>query len=390
MHDILINKIDFIDPWNVDFNARLKLLTAATRRISYYSEAANCSSFRYRVFNMVESINSEVKDGFSASYFFESDSGSFDQIIRNTDLLIIHRTRMSFFVDGLISLARRKGIPILFDTDDLIFNPKLIFLLMNTLNQSTKSSAELDYWFAYTSRISEVLQKCDGVLVTNDFLSNQIKNTFNIKSVSINNFMNLEQELYSKEIVTAKRKSFFSRNMQYLGYFSGSPSHQFDLNLIASAINNIFQKHENVFLVLVGYIEIPDILKKYSHRIIYIPFTDYVNLQRIIASVNINLVPLQTNIFTSCKSNLKYFEASFVETLTIASDTLPYSDSIVSGLDGFLCKSYEWSDAIDSYLNENPKIQRNIVSNALYKAQESFSFYNQRAGIVSALEKFMR
>ena len=60
-------------------------------------------------------------------------------------------------------------------------------------------------------------------------------------------------------------------------------------------------------------------------RIEVCPLQDFVNLQRLIGEVEINIVPLQDNAFTNCKSELKYFEAAIVETVTVATPTYTFS-----------------------------------------------------------------
>ena len=64
------------------------------------------------------------------------------------------------------------------------------------------------------------------------------------------------------------------------------------------------------------------------------------NLQRLIAEVEINISPLQNNLFTNCKSELKYFEAAIAGTITVATPTYAFSRAIVDGENGFLAKAY--------------------------------------------------
>ncbi len=45
-------------------------------------------------------------------------------------------------------------------------------------------------------------------------------------------------------------------------------------------------------------------------RITFAPFVDFVELQRLIAEVDVNIFPLVQNTFTNCKSQLKFFEAA--------------------------------------------------------------------------------
>ncbi|MGA9407758.1 MAG: hypothetical protein WBW71_11565, partial [Bacteroidota bacterium] len=52
-----------------------------------------------------------------------------------------------------------------------------------------------------------------------------------------------------------------------------------------------------------GYIDANVLRSRFGRsRIHYFQFSDFINLQRLIGSVDFNLVPLQHNAFTQCKS----------------------------------------------------------------------------------------
>src|SRR5690606_4933801 len=99
---------------------------------------------------------------------------------------------------------------------------------------------------------------------------------------------------------------------------------------------------------IVGLLNIEQRLNAWSDRIEQIPVQDYLNLQKHIAEVEINLVPLQINTFTNCKSELKYFESAITGTVSIASPTYVYANAIQDGQNGFLARSYEWYEKVDS------------------------------------------
>ncbi len=75
-------------------------------------------------------------------------------------------------------------------------------------------------------------------------------------------------------------------------------------------------------------------------------FRDFVNLQTLIGTTEINLVPLQDNAFTNCKSDLKYFEAGIVGSVSIASPTQVLRRSIDDGVTGYLANTFDWQDRI--------------------------------------------
>ena len=82
------------------------------------------------------------------------------------------------------------------------------------------------------------------------------------------------------------------------------------------------------------------------------PFQDWVNLQRLIATVEFNLMPLQHNLFTNCKSELKYFEAAAVGTLSIASPSANYVAAIRDGDNGYLSRAHDWAQAMQAAIQQ--------------------------------------
>ena len=77
-----------------------------------------------------------------------------------------------------------------------------------------------------------------------------------------------------------------------------------------------------------------------------VPLQDHLNLQRVIAEVEINIAPLQDNTFTNCKSELKFFEAAAVGTRTVATPTFTFRRAIRDGETGRLARTHEWDEAL--------------------------------------------
>jgi glycosyltransferase involved in cell wall biosynthesis len=99
-------------------------------------------------------------------------------------------------------------------------------------------------------------------------------------------------------------------------------------------------------LRIVGFMDHNEDLVRYRDRIEFHPLQDFLNLQRLIAEVEINISPLQENTFTNCKSDLKFFEAAICGTLTLASPTFAFRNSIAHGQTGFLVSGHCWDQAL--------------------------------------------
>lgn len=377
--------VPYSDPWNVPLHERIKALARGKRRVAYFYESANNSTFRYRAYNMVQVLNDEKNRNVSASYFFLDDMHMFDEIADLADVLVICRSRYSHRINHLVTKFRVRGKRILFDIDDFVFNPSYAHLIISTLGQDTDNSELWDYWFAYTSRMGETLRLCDGAITTNDYLAARITEFSGLPVNVVPNYINKEQLNLSETLFRSKEASGFARDDKIcLGYFSGSPSHTLDYAIITSALEEVLDNDQRVELMVVGYIETGPSLSRFGNRIKRQPFHDYVNLQRLIGSVEFNLIPLQSNVFTNCKSELKYFEAAIVGTLSIASPSHTYAAAIQDGENGYIAQAHQWASVIQRAI-ENIGTYPDIAATAYAHARSKDAWFNQRENILQAL-----
>ena len=374
----------FLDPWNIPLESRLSMLAAGRVRIAYFYERPNNSTFRYRAYNMAQVLNEKAEET-SASYFFLDDLHELENLVNIADIIIICRSRYCHQIANLIQRFKARGKPVLFDIDDLVFGPKYCHLIIQTLSQA-KDDTAWDYWFAYTSRIAETMRLCDKVITTNDFLAEKVTEEFSIPTAVVPNFLNKEQlEISNTTFLEKKRLSFKRDGKIRFGYFSGSPSHQNDFSIALSGLESVLDAEPAIELILAGYVDIDKSLKRFGDKVKYENFRDYVSLQRVIGSVDFNLMPLQYNAFTNCKSPLKFFEAAAVGTLSIASPAINYTDVIEHSISGYLARDYEWETVIRQALADD-KSYNSKVSNARDIALSRFTYRNQRKAILSALE----
>lgn len=377
--------VPYSDPWIKPLHDRIKALASGKRRVAYFYEQPNNSTFRYRAYNMVQVLNEGTNRDVSASYFFLDDLHLIDEIADIADLLVICRSRYCQRINQLVTKFKIRGKRVLFDIDDLVFLPGYAHQIIRTLGQDTAHPEVWDYWFAYTSRMGEALRLCDGAITTNDYLAARITEFSGLPVSVVPNFINQEQLILSEILFRGKQVSGFSRDDKItLGYFSGSPSHNLDYAIITSALEEVMENDPRVELKIAGYIEAGPSLSRFSNRIRYQPFHDYVNLQRLIGSVEFNLMPLQSNVFTNCKSELKYFEAAIVGTLSIASPSHTYASAIKDGENGYIAQAHQWASVIQRAI-KNIATYPDTAETAHADALSKYAWFNQRETILNAL-----
>lgn len=324
-----------------------------TKKVLYIVEDTEVSQFRYRVKNVIEALKSS--DKWKAD--FKKTSEINDKLLDDINILVILRqTAKNNKLIDFIKLAQRKGIKVLFDLDDLIFDYKNLPVLMRSTN-----SKNVFYWMGYVWGIRRIAKKVDGFIVTNNYLGKKIKKCFNKHCVIIPNSLSHEQVSESEKLIKSKKTG----NNFVIGYFSGSPTHAKDFKLIESELIEFLDKHSDARLRIVGYMDLSKKMEEFSigGKVEILPLVNYSKLLKLISEVDVNIAPLLINDFTNCKSELKFFEAAVVETITIASPNYSFEKAISDSENGFLAKPGEWLDKLE-LVYENGVENKEVVKNA--------------------------
>ena len=390
-------------PGIAPLNERLNTLASGQLRIAYFAENVHSSTFRYRAANMVAVLNESNSHSktdnshLAAACFFSGDLKYVTQIVEYLDVLVISRARYDPDIAALVQTCQAQKKRVLFDIDDLVFDTQMIDLIVSTTGQEANDEV-LNYWYGVVGRMAQTLSLCDGVITTNAFLAEKIKQFINLPVTIVPNFANqaqiaISEPLYQKQLVQGTASNERIR----LGYFSGSASHNGDLALISHALERVMAVDARIELVLVGYIDLErafgarfgGYLKGHlASRVTIIPFVDYLKLPKLLASVDFNLVPLQVNDFTNCKSELKYVDAAIVGVRTIASPVYAYSEVIHHGTNGYLAENDQWEAVfLEAIANKdaNTEVHQYMPSAAYQDVQSRFTWKTQKLTILSAL-----
>jgi len=379
-------EVTYIDPWALSYDQRIQMLLKREKRIAYYTTCPDNSTFRYRVFNMVEVLNQRSRE-YSASWFAQEDFSKIEEVIQHTQILVICRVQFSFYTETLLVLAKKYGVRVVYDIDDYVFDPGSASIVMQALDQPFRDATDADwnFWFSYTSRHGELLKKCDSLLCTHSYLAEKLSRYAEKPVGIIPNFLNSFQSDISQEIWKRKYQAGFKRSTQiHIGYFSGTPTHNRDFQIVSHTLADLLETHPQVSLRIAGFLDLPPHLQSFQDRVEFIPFQNFIALQNSIAQVEINLVPLQLNSFTNCKSELKFFEAAVVGTQTVASPTFAYANAIHHGHNGYLAHEDEWSTVLDEII-ENLDTWPDRAEKVYEETWETYHGSNHVESIISSL-----
>lgn len=364
------------------FASRYDKLRSGSLRIAYYYDYPDESTFRYRVYNMIEVLEEQSaeisgKTLTSAAWFCFRDAGQLDLVVDNCDIIIFVRARYSGPVASAICRAKIRGRKIYYDIDDLVVDLSLVPMIVSSLDQDGNGDKVWEYWFQYVSRLRAVLIECDEVIATNINLGKRVSELYNKSFSVLPNFYNVSQEETSKIARTVKERGSNSDPYFRVGYFSGSPSHNKDFDIASAALLQMLESHDHSRLVVAGYLDLGNKFKKFEDKIQRLPMMNFGPLQHEISKVQLNISPLQDNIFTECKSELKFFEAALVLTPTLASRVGTFASSIKNEENGWLAVPQDWSFLIDRLIDAHTSDRSwydAVSTSALQTAQEKFSY----------------
>lgn len=390
MYKLQYNLPENREPWNISLEERCKMVRQARSRgknvaVMLYHHA-DTSTFRYRCYNVYQITKASEK--WQCVYFFMDELDILIGLLPQCKLLILARLQWEHGIDRIIAQAHNCGIPVLFDVDDLVWDIQYIRLVTNTLNVHFDGDTAYNFWFSYISRMEFTAGLVDGFITTNDFLGKKLSEKFGKPYRVIQNALNTEQLVISKEC--ADRKALQKNKKPFtIGYFSGTPSHINDFKMIYQEIIQLLEDFPDMVLQVVGFMEFPEPMQPLIRkgRVKFASLVDFMELQRLVAQVDVNIVPLVENTFTNCKSELKFFEASVVDTVTVATPNYTYARAIEDGKTGFLCRPGQWYECI-AYLYKHPEESRKMVERAkeyclkhytgpyfLHQVEEAYNYF---------------
>ena len=313
-------------------------LPVENRKILFVGEEISFAS-RYRVEHFREQL---ILNGY-ASKFIQMDQTEQEKIEEYT-AVVMYRCSKLMEAEMLANRAKAAGIPVYYDVDDLVFDYEKISGL-----HFLKGSEYSDFRTT-TDRIHGCMEFCDGYFTSTETLAGEIREEFPGKPVVINrNCMSMEMEVLSHEAVEQTDKD---KDRIYIGYLSGSKTHDQDFAQVEAALLEVMQRHPEVYLKLVGVLDESG-MEPVQNCIEKLPFMDWRQLPGVIAGLDINLMPLENSLFHCCKSENKWTEAALVKVPSVMSRNREMEYVIENGKDGWMCATKEeWVSALESLVTD--------------------------------------
>jgi glycosyltransferase involved in cell wall biosynthesis len=306
---------------------------------------------RYRVFNIAEGLRAL---GY-AVHIMPFDR--LDDIRRyrwTAPALVLFRAEHDRLagIDATLRYARAAGMRIVYDIDDLVFDPALADRIdgLRALGPNQRRQE-----IAAMGRRRRLLLACDLVTASTAPLARAAA-ALGRPSAVIRNSLNAEQLRLADRLAAVPRAS---GEAVRIGYCSGTATHQRDFAECEPALLDIMERHPELRLRVIGYLDLGPQWQRFDDRVERIGFLPPADLLRAIAETDINVAPLEAgNPFCEAKSELKFFEAAAVRVPTIASATEPFAAAIEDRVSGFVVGDADgWRRALE-LLATSPLLRR--------------------------------
>ena len=327
------------------------------KKVLFFAEKRDYAT-RYRAQHLQEQL---IRKGIASELYITAElSNVLPQITWETvSKVVIYRCLYKGRMKNLIQEAKGHGIPILYDVDDYVFDYAKIADLPFMQDEEYKDFEQ------YTIDIRNCMEQADAFITSTNSLKKVIGETFPGREVYLNRNIASEQMwILSKKALEEKESKQHASDRVVLGYFSGSHTHNGDFERIAKPLLDCMMENNGVYLKVVGCLNLPESFKKVEERIETVGFVDWMKLPALIASTDINLMPLEDTFFHSCKSENKWMEAAMVKVPTIASYNDELAGCTCDGEDIILCRDEEeWKAALERLVG-SAKARSGIAENA--------------------------
>lgn len=349
--------------------------------------------YRYRV---VHWANAARAAGIAVSDFRLDEALQHMDAIRSARIVIIWRAPWDATVAQIVEAAKASGAMLVFDVDDLMFEPELarIDIIDGIRSQSLSEHSVRDFY----TRVQRTMAAADICTATTEELAGHLRRLWKPAIVLPNGFD--EQTFTVSRLAARRRAAIESDGLFRIGYAGGSRTHQRDFAACANAVADVLRQRPASRLVLfyhpptrqplVDLNEFPS-FEGLMDQVEYRDLVPLAELPNEIARFDVNLAPLEVgNPFCEAKSELKYFEAALAGVCTIASPTGPFRRAIKDGATGILASGEsEWFNAI-SRLAEDDSLRHRMARAALYDVLWAYG-PDRRAELARfAFEQFQR
>ena len=315
---------------------------------------------RYRVDHQIEQLEAY---GIRCDKIFYEDLTL--DILKFYRGFVFYRCPVTPIVEEFIKLAKENNKTVFYDIDDLVYDTKYTNQIPYVRDMPKEEKKTYDDGVV---RMGKTLALCDYGITTTERLKTEMEKTA-LDEVFVNRNVASERMVELSQLALEKSRD---ENKVIMGYFSGSITHNSDFELIMPTIIDLLKKHDNLYLKIVGILDLPSEMEVVKDKVLVAPFCDWEKLPELVHSVDINLAPIENTIFNEAKSENKWTEAALVKVPTVASNVGAFKAAIQNGKTGLLCTTEkEWLNSLEKLI-EDKQLREEIAENAYSEAMRKY------------------
>ena len=287
-------------------------------------------------------------------------------------------------IEEFIKKAKENNKTIFYDIDDLVFDKQYTDQIPYVMSLE---GADRELYDDGVIRMGKTMKLCEYGIASTNRIKTEMEKT--LPEAYVNRNVASEEMLYYSE--KAKKEVKRDEDKIVIGYFSGTITHNEDFAMIQSVIVELLKKYENLYLKIVGLLDLPPEMEEVKDKIIVSPFVDWHELPKLVRSVDINIVPLEESIFNEAKSENKWTEASLVEVPTIASNVGALADMIEADKTGILCENTNaaWRKGLEKLI-KSVELRETLGKNAYEKVKNECTILKSGKGVVDFVKSKLR
>jgi glycosyltransferase involved in cell wall biosynthesis len=302
------------------------------------------------------------------------------------DLLVLQRVAMTANLRAWIDAMQRAGKPVIFDADDLVFEPAMTGWHRGTARLTSLERTQYDDGVV---RTLATLEAADFVLTASDLLAELAERRGKRAFVHRNAVGQAMQAVGDR--LWAGRQSAPSPDATsrvVIGYGSGTPTHDADFAVVVPALLDLLARYPQVELWLVGPLEVPPALATFGARIRRYPLMAWQPYLELASHFDIALAPLESeNLFCRAKSEIKFVEAGLVGVPTVAARSDAFAHAIEHGVDGLLAShTAEWISGLATLITQ-PALRQMLGAAARRKIETHYSYAARTRDLAQVLAR---
>jgi GT2 family glycosyltransferase len=331
-----------------------------SKQVIIFSGEPNTPGHTFRVERLAHALESI---GYHCHVSHDSNKAEESLATGHCEVLWIWRAPHSLTLENLVVRARASGVTVLYDCDDLMFDPDLATeAIIDGIRSGKYDAKEVA---SHYEKVRRAMLLADAMTAPTRPLVRAMRRYFRPAFLIPNTFATSTHDASAQAYFRREQKAS-DHDFVRIGYASGTLTHQRDFGRAVEAVAACLRADSRVRLVLfkatsqptLDVSEFPQLAKLTSQ----IEWRDCVSMSELpseIGRFDINIAPLESgNPYVEAKSELKYFDAALARVPTVASPTHPYSTAINQGVNGFLADTpEEWEKCLmdlvfDSRLRE--------------------------------------